>query len=77
MQELPFDWQLKYLVGLSQDLSIEKPAKLLMQFLLHFPFYDKQLHPICKKNNIKIRKKKQEEEEEEEEETGRKYHSRK
>jgi hypothetical protein len=49
MQELPFDWQLKYLVGLSQDLSIEKPAKLLMQFLLHFPFYDKQLHPICKK----------------------------
>jgi hypothetical protein len=75
MQELPFDWQLKYLVGLSQDLSIEKPAKLLMQFLLHFPFYDKQLHPICKKkNNIKIRKKKQEEEDEE---TGRKYHSRK
>jgi hypothetical protein len=46
-----------------------------MQFLLHFPFYDKQLHPICKKkNNIKIRKKKQEEEDEE---TGRKYHSRK
>jgi hypothetical protein len=58
MQELPFDWQLKYLVGLSQDLSIEKPAKLLMQFLLHFPFYDKQLHPICKKKKKQYQNKK-------------------
>jgi len=75
MQELPFDWQLKYLVGLSQDLSIEKPAKLLMQFLLHFPFYDKQLHPICKKKKQYQNKKKKKQEEDEE--TGRKYHSRK
>ena len=66
MQELPFDWQLKYLVVLSQDLLIEKPVKLLMQFLLHFPFYDKRLHPSCQTTKSKKKKKK------EEEQTGRK-----